>query len=111
MSKSGLRALFLLKPTFQIIFSCVMTVFALIITWLVLAESSPFHEYFIWHVTIPNLWRLTILIPYIFGAIIAGNPHSPSEIIVDLGLIIQWLLTGFLLSIPISKFLVNWRKM
>ena len=111
MSKSRFRALLLLKPKFQIIFSCVITGLALIITWLVLAESSPFQEYFIWHVTIPNLWGLTILVPYIFGAIIAGNPHAPPEVIVYIGLILQWFLIGFLLSIPISKLLVNWRKM
>jgi hypothetical protein len=111
MSKSRLRTLLLLEPKFQIIFSCVITVLALIITWLVLAESSPFHEYFLWHVTIKNLWGITILIPYIIGALIAGNPHSSSEAIVYLGLIVQWFLIGFLLSIPISKMLVNERKM
>lgn len=108
---SRLGALMLLKPKFQIMFSCVITVLALMITWLILADSSPLHEYFLWHVTIPNLWRLTMLIPYIFGAIIAGNPHAPSEAILYIAVIIQWFLIGFLLSIPFAKFLVKWRKM
>ena len=105
MSKSRLKALLLLRPKFQIIFSCIITVLALVITWLILAESSPYHEYFIWHVGLPNMWGLTTLIPFIISAIISGNPHSPSIAIGVIALVIQWFVIGFLLSILISNLL------
>ena len=41
---------------------------------------------------------LLILFPVIGSAIIAGDPHSGSEIIYGFILVIQWFIFGFLLS-------------
>ena len=68
-----------------------------------MGDSSPLHNYFIWHVDLPNTWAMTTLIPFIFSAMISGNPHSPSMVIFMVALIIQWSLFGFFLSIPMSK--------
>ena len=82
-----------------------VAVWALLVTWLLTGEGSPFHDYFIWHVELPNTWAMTTVIPFIFSAIITGNPHSPSIGIFILAMIIQWSVLGFLLSIPIANYL------
>ena len=82
----------------------------LLLTWLILGDSSPFHNYFLWHGTIPNLWAMTMILPYIVGAVFEGNPHSPSILIVGLALIIQWFVIGWLLSIPVAKLRLRRRS-
>ena len=96
-------ALTALRLKFQLIFTLVVVLVALLLTWLIMAESSPFHEYFLWNVGLRNLWGITMFVPYLIGAMVEGNPHSVSEIIVSLALIIQWAVLGWLLSIPIAK--------
>jgi hypothetical protein len=92
-----------MRLKFQLVFTTIVMLTALLLTWLILADSSPFHNYFLWHSGIPNLWSMTMIVPYIVGAMIEGNPHSPSELIVGLALIIQWAVVGWLLSIPAAK--------
>jgi hypothetical protein len=89
------------------VFSVIVVVFALVITWLVTGESSPLHEYFLWHVELPNLWALTVFFPFVFSALISGNPHSPPMAITIIALIVQWAVIGFLLSIPLSRMFVK----
>lgn len=108
MSNSILKA-FLPKPKFQIIFSGIISLLAVAITWLISADSSPLHEFFIWN-SIPNLWGMLNFIPLIFGLIVAGNPHAPSESAYIFGIIIQWFIVGFVLSILISHFFIVVRK-
>ena len=82
----------------RIVFSLLLSVSALIVNWLVLGDSSPFHEHFLWHSDLRNLWAAMHIVPVICSAIVAGNPHSGSEIIYGLALVIQWFIFGFLLS-------------
>jgi len=83
---------------YRLIFSGLLSVTALIVNWLVLGDGSPFHEHFLWHSDLPNLWAAMHIVPVICSAIVAGNPHSGSEIIYGLVLGIQWFIFGFLLS-------------
>ena len=83
---------------FRLMFSGIIALSALVVHWLVLGESSPFHEYFLWHGGLPNLWAMLNIVPVIGSAIVAGNPHSGSEIIFAMLLVIQWFIVGFLLS-------------
>ena len=69
---------------------------ALLVTWLIMGESSPLYNYFVWHVGLPNTWAMTTVIPFIFSAVVTNNPHSPSMVIFIFALIIQWFLVGFL---------------
>jgi hypothetical protein len=75
----------------------------LLLTWLILGETSPFHNYFLYHVGISNLWAATMLVPIILGAIISGNPHSASEVVIMFFAIVQWAIVGWIISIPLSR--------
>lgn len=103
MSMSEIKSPASRRLKFQLVFTFVFAAVGLLLTWLILGEGSPFHQYFIWHVGLPNLWGMTVLIPYILAAVLSGNPHSPSEVIVVLSTIIQWIIVGLILSIPLSK--------
>lgn len=98
------------KLKFQLVFSSLVVLCALLVTWLIMGDSSPLHDYFLWHGDLPNTWAMTTLIPYIFSAMIAGNPHSPATAIFIFALIIQWFLIGFLLSLPVSKVFIRRTK-
>jgi len=102
MSNYTLRSLFLPKPKFQIIFSSIISLIAVAITWSLSAYNSPLYEYGLWHVWLPNLWGMMNIIPAIFGLIVSGNVHAPSESAMMMGIIIQWFILGFLLSNVIS---------
>jgi hypothetical protein len=86
------------KLIFQLTVSGIAALIALIVNWLVLGDSSPLHEYFVWHTGLPNWWLALNVLPAIGSAIVAGNPHSGSEIVYGLFLVIQWFIFGFLLS-------------
>ena len=92
-----------MRLKFQLVFITIVILTAILLTWLILGDSSPLHPYFLRHGAIPDLWSMTMIVPYIVGAMIEGNPHSPSELIVGLALIIQWSVIGWLLSIPAAK--------
>ena len=83
---------------FRLIFSGILAFCALIVNWLVLGQSSPFHYHFLWHGELPNWWAALNIIPVIGSALVAGNPHSGSEIIYAILLVIQWFIIGFLVS-------------
>ena len=93
------------KLKFHLKFSGVILILALFLNWLIMGDSSPLHDYFLWHTAMPNIWGLTSIVPYVLSAIITGNPHSPSMIIFYAFLIVQWLVLGFLLSIPLARLL------
>lgn len=62
-------------------------------------ESSPFNDYFLYHVTIPNIWRAINLPPLIVAGIVAGNPHTFSALVVDIAFIAQWFAIGYVVSL------------
>lgn len=110
MYSSDFKSLASQRLKFQLTFTVVFAAAGLVLTWLIMAESSPLHDYFIWHVRLPNLWGMTLLIPYVLGALLAGNPHSPSTVIIILFTVIQWLIVGFLLSLPLSRLWLRFKN-
>jgi hypothetical protein len=90
------------KRKFQLVFSLVVATAALLVTWVVLSDDSPFTDYVARHGDAANMWRLTVLLPFVFSAVISRNPHSPSTALFIVGLFLQWSLVGYLLSIPIA---------
>lgn len=87
----------LARTMFKVLFAIGCGIAAVIINWLVLADSSPLYHYFLWHGAIPNIWGMLNIIPVIASALIAGNPHSESEVVYAFGVFIQWSLIGYLL--------------
>ena len=110
MSSSEVKSLASQRLKFQLTFTVLFAAAGLVLTWLILADSSPFHDYFIWHVSVPNLWGMTVLFPYVLGALLSGNPHSPSTLVIMLFTVIQWLIVGLLFSIPFSRVWLRVRK-
>jgi hypothetical protein len=98
------------KLKFQAVFSLLVMIGALVITWLILGDSSPFHNYFLWHSDMADIWQVTTVVPFLLSVMISGNPHSPPMAIFFLALIIQWSVFGYLLSIPMAKVWVSLQK-
>ena len=91
------------KLKFQVVFSIVVALGGLLVTWLILGDGSPFASYFARHVDVANMLRLTTFLPFVVSAMISRNPHSPPMAIFVVGLFLQWSLIGYLLSIPVAQ--------
>ena len=101
--KPELKSLVSQRLKLQLVLTLIFAAAGLLFSWLILADSSPLHSYFLWHTALPNLWGVTVFIPYVLAALLVGNPHSPSTFAVVLFTIIQWCVVGAILSVPISK--------
>ena len=91
------------KLEFQMVFSTLLVGVALFLSWLLLAESSPFHDFFREHQAVPDAWRMTMFVPFVVSAIITRNPHSPSTAVLIMVLITQWFLVGLIISGPLFR--------
>jgi hypothetical protein len=89
---------------FQALFSTVVALSCLLMTWLTLADGSPFGAYFARHRHFADTWRMTTTVPFLLSAVVSRNPHSPPIAAFIGALFVQWSLVGFLLSIPIAKW-------
>jgi hypothetical protein len=92
------------------LFSSIVVAAALLVTWLILGESSPFDDYFTSHSNLPDAWRTTMMILFFLSVLLSGNPHTPQLVIMMWALIIQWSLVGYFLSIPIAKLWTRLQK-
>jgi hypothetical protein len=70
---------------------------AIVVDWLVQGSSSPLDHYFLWHTAIPNFWGMLNIIPVLVSTLIAGNPHSQSEVVYAFGVFIQWSLIVYVI--------------
>lgn len=77
-------------------FSIGFALCAMLTTWLVLGDNSPFKEYFLYHVTIPNLFRGVLIIPYLILMIL--RPTVFADAIGYILVFLQWLLVGYLFA-------------
>ena len=96
------------QTKFRLIFSGMLALTALVLNWLILHDTSPLHQYFIWHVDIPNLWASLNIVPALVSAIAAGDPHSGGEAVYLIADILQWFIIGYLLSGAMSA-LKSWK--
>ena len=76
----------------RLIFAGAFAAVALALNWLIQGETSPFYEYFVWHVGLPNLWARLNTIPYIIALVLR------SELVYWAALAAQWFLVGLLFS-------------
>ena len=98
------------KLKFRLVFTIGMVLIAEALTWLILGESSPFHSYFLWHTALPNIWRVTVFLPYMVSAVITGNLHAPSIVLFVLASTVQWGVFGYLLSGPFANLFIRYQK-
>ena len=85
----------------RLVTACVAGMGAL--SWLIVGESSPFHEFFLYHVAVPNVWRLVHFPALILSIIASGNIHQGGEVVFVIGFIVQWAIVGLVLSLLIEK--------
>lgn len=73
---------------------------ALFVTWILASETSPFREYFLWNVRLPNIWRL-LNVSVVMASIIAGVNSVAFSVLV---IFLQWFIVGFLCSLAVTWF-------
>lgn len=74
-----------------------------ILTWLILGERSPFYEYFLYHVTLPNLVRQILIVPYLLMMIVNPSTATGDAVVSTTVEFLQWLLVGYLLNRVICR--------
>jgi hypothetical protein len=92
------------KRQFQVLFSTVVALASLLITWLTLADASPFADYVARHRQFHDTWRMTAVVPFLLSAVVTRNPHSPPTAAFAVALFLQWSLVGYVLSIPLATW-------
>ena len=75
-----------------------ISAFALVVTWLLLADSSPAREWLLAHPGASNVARAANLPAFVAAAVGSGNPHAPSTLWIVIAMTGQWLLVGLLLA-------------
>lgn len=71
---------------------------AVLLTWVILGESSPLAEYFLFHVGVPNVWRLLNALPFIAAGLISGNPGGGPAVLFTVLQFAQWFVVAYGLS-------------
>ena len=93
---------------FRLMFSGAVVIAAFVSGWLIFGASSPLRDYFLFHVTIPNLWMTLNLLPYLSAFIFSGNPHSfgiMGYVVAVSVFIAQWFTIGYVASAPFAKLI------
>lgn len=71
MSNYDSGSLASLKLKFQVVFTLLVVIGALLIPWFILAESSPLASP---NSDLPLIWSPTVMVPFLISAVITGNP-------------------------------------
>jgi hypothetical protein len=66
--------------------------------WLVLGDSSPLAEYFLYHVSLPNLLRHLLVVPYLVLMTAKPNTQTGDATLLIILEFAQWCVVGYLLS-------------
>ena len=77
------------------IFGCL----AILISWLLRAESSPFYEFFLHNVSLPNLWGILNFPAFMVLILVGGRSFAAGLIVV----FTQWFVIGIVGSLVIQK--------
>lgn len=86
---------------FRMSFAFIFAIAATVIVWLLLSDSSPLYFYFLYHVTIPNMMRKLIVVPYVIMMIL--RPARFGDDLAYALVFLQWLLVGYVLAILLSR--------
>lgn len=69
---------------------------ALLISWLLTAENSPFYDYLLFHVGLTNLWGMLNFIPFMAVMILTRGQYLPELLVTVLAISVQWFVIGYL---------------
>jgi hypothetical protein len=81
----------------RIVFALVVATVLTILTWLVLGDTSPLRDYFLFHVAIANLVLKLLVVPYSLAMVL--RPLIWADAISYALIFLQWLIVGFLFSL------------
>ncbi len=82
----------------RISFSLGFSVLGCFLVWLVLGDHSPFQEYFLNHVGLPNLIRQSLVLPYLVLVVLRPSTPMEDDILILTIELLQWLLVGYFIS-------------
>jgi len=88
----------------------IVAVSAVLLTWVFMGESSPLADYFLFHVGVPNIWRLLNVLPFIAAAFISGNHAGGPAALFTLLQFVQWFLVAYGLSTLFSRVRTRRRR-
>ena len=74
-----------------------------VVGWLVGGESSPFHDFFLYHVALSNRIMALNLPAFLIATLLGGNLHAPPNWAMLVGFLAQWLSIGFLISLVLIR--------
>lgn len=80
---------------------------AVLLTWVLNGESSPLADYFLFHVGLPNAWRLLNALPFIAAAVIGGDLHGGPAVLFIVLQFVQWFVIALVLSTVFSRLFTN----
>ena len=81
----------------------ILSSFSVVCMWLFEGDRSPLYRYFLYHVTLPNLWTRINTIPVIISILVGGIAHQGSTFAFTAFVVIQWFIIGFLVSKLVNK--------
>ena len=92
------------RAKFHLVIAVLVLLLAFIIDWLVIGESSPLANYFLWHVGPKNLWGGFNFLPYAVALVASSNSRWLFPLVFYFAFCIQWLLVGLILSFVLLLF-------
>ncbi|SRR6266496_3015659 len=88
----------------RLIFSSLIALGAVLLTWILHGESSPVADYFLLHNGFPNFWLTLDALAFILGAVISGSHAGSPLVLFTILQIIQWFIVAFVLFGIVSRW-------
>ena len=91
---------------FHLLFGGVFVCLWIVVSWLVMSNSSPIHTFFLYDQDqgLREFWMTLHRVPIICGMVASGNVHQPSALVALPLAVVQWLVVGVCLSFAFTGF-------
>jgi hypothetical protein len=80
----------------RLIFSGLIALGVVVLTWVVHGESSPFAEYFPSSGGLRNVWMLFNVLPFIASAMLSGSHGGGPDALFVIMQFVQWFAIAFI---------------
>ena len=71
--------------------------------WLFTSQTSPLHDWVIWHPGPKNFLAQVSLPAILLGVLVSGNVHQPSSLATYIAMWAQWGILGYLVSLLLFR--------